>query len=75
MIKTELNQEKEVKELGFPKLMVSKDGSCIILMIRHQAGTVIVGNNIHDTGYFCSVWASGDFKDYKGTITLSNELE
>lgn len=62
----------EVKEIQFPKLMISKDGN-IVLFTELDVGTLIKGEvGMNRGGDHYDGWNFENFHDYVGTITLEN---
>lgn len=59
------------KELGFPKLMVDKDGM-VILFTDVTTGTVVVGKGSFTIGEWGDEWYITSFEDFNGTVELSN---
>ena len=62
----------EVKEKGFPKLMVSRNGVIVLfssekegVVIQKGAGTINVGSNR-------SNWAPDSFEDFNDELILKN---
>lgn len=57
----------------YPKLMVGSSGR-IVLFTSEGVGTAL--NNAgawEQAGYFSKHWTKGKFKDFEGSITLSND--
>lgn len=66
-------QAKSVVAMPFPKLMKAKSGA-IVLFRRPQCGTVIEpGSSPSNTGQYYDDWYMDDFKDFHGTLRLSNK--
>lgn len=74
----------EVKKVySFPKLMIVEDsnGGAIILMTEVGAsqgkGTVVhtFGQCRHKIGTFLCSWVMSEFRDYHGTVELSNDIQ
>jgi hypothetical protein len=67
----------EKEDLEFPKLMIEKKTSIIIIALYNKkgsiAGVVIYKNEFYQVGYTSYAWSSDNFIDFKGTITLENE--
>lgn len=58
----------------FPSLMISTDGTIILLMLDDSFGTVIYSTDKdYRVGYYDDNWDINDFKYYTGKIELSNE--
>ena len=64
-------KESEVKELGFPKLMISEK-EVIVLFERIGSGTVLMGDKDFSIGHQSSGWYMNVFKDFHGEIILKN---
>ena len=62
----------EVKEIQFPKLMISEDGN-IVLFTELYVGTLVKGEaGMNIVGDHYDGWNMVNFHDYTGTITLEN---
>lgn len=57
--------------VAYPKLMKADNGD-VVLFNRESVGTV-VKSKYYPIGFCCVLWNMGLFKDYNGTIELSNE--
>lgn len=59
---------------AFPKMMVADDGE-IVLFSDSETGTTIVegSDREYKVGYFQRNWDIGQFRDFSGYVTLSNE--
>ena len=75
-MKSELTERKVEEKVEFPKLMESRDGEIVVLFKDSTSGTIVYSNasdvSTHVLGYASLNWCEGEFKDYKGTITLQN---
>ena len=73
-IKSVVNTAGEREELPFPKLMQNRDGNEIIYAFgkRHENFLEGVALNGPDAGCYAKDWHSSAFKDFHGSITLSN---
>lgn len=58
-------------KLDFPKLMIDSGSSVIVLFHTKGRGQVLSGS--FTLGYYSKHWNIDDFKDFNGTINLSNE--
>jgi hypothetical protein len=71
-------EKNKVTEIKFPKLMICGDRKLIILAtskgMNGIEGTVVFrdATEPHPLGYYCDTWNSARFKDFLGTVTLSN---
>ena len=69
---------KEIKEclktIPFPKLMKSDNGR-IVLFSSPKVGTLVSSSHYETVGYYSNNWDEECFKDYGGTIELTNEKE
>lgn len=70
-MKSIVNQKEEVKEKGFPKLMISGCGT-VVLFTSNTYGSQ-VSNDDGFIGTYSSGWNMSAFKDFNGTVTLSND--
>ena len=63
------------KGSGYPWLAIHQDGR-IVLFSGVGIGTLVYpyefGEKTYDAGFHSSNWFMGDFKEFKGTITLEN---
>lgn len=61
-------------ELPYPKLRVVRKGcrnsGAVILFTDATTGTVVKGAGVHKIGHHSEHWASEDFEDYYGKVTL-----
>lgn len=76
MIKSVIENKEVKKELPFPKLMITKKGK-VVLFYRKDHGAIVCYKAPHDSdeeiGYISDKWIMSSFKDFHGSITLSNE--
>lgn len=77
-MKVTVNEEsKEKKEKVFPMLMISNDGSLVVLFSSKDSGIVISDTSDKDEGYAQWSFHVGfnifHFKDFNGTVTLQND--
>lgn len=70
-MKVEVNENKQVQEREFPKLMVANNGE-VVLFESYKSGTVLKGVD-WKTGHYSNNWSMNEFSDFNGSITLSNE--
>lgn len=72
-MKVEVNEKKEVHETPFPKLMITKKGT-LVLFYDKNVGTCMVSiDSNSEVGRFDTDWDMSSFKDFNGSITLSNK--
>ena len=74
-IKIEVSEDREVKELPFPKLMESKDLGLIALFSSEGFGTVVFSNGEYRgyyIGYHSGTWAMEDLQDCRKSVKLEN---
>ena len=69
-MKVEIKESNQVKERPFPKLMKGTMENELILMTKSGTGMAISGCRV---GYRSDCWHMASFKDFEGSITLSNE--
>lgn len=73
-MKSIVNQKEEVKEKGFPKLMISESSKNVVWFSKSEVGVVVYSENIvQPVGYTYCDWNMDYFKDFNGTVTLSND--
>jgi Na+-transporting NADH:ubiquinone oxidoreductase subunit NqrF len=73
-MKSTVNQKEEVKEKGFPKLMITPHTGTIVLFFETENGIVL--NRGCGNKSFCQqskIFIMSHFKDFDGTLTLSND--
>lgn len=62
----------EIKKSEYPKLMISGDD--IVLFVKLEEGTLVSSiGRPEDVGEYSESWDMVVFKDFKGTVTLSND--
>jgi len=76
-MKVEINEKGKTKAKEFPKLMIGTLGT-IVLMVSYGVGFAIDSNKKTDSkfkeiGSFHDKWQMEFFKDFEGSITLSND--
>lgn len=72
MIKVQVNEKKQVKEIEYPCLMVSSTGA-IVLFTEYKEGVLLrQGESFWKEGHFASDWIMDSFTPFEGCITLSN---
>ena len=54
----------------FPKLMCSD--KLVVMFLKKDCGIVVYPDSLWEIGYYSENWTHNVFKDYNGTITLSN---
>lgn len=61
-------------ELPFPKLMICDEKRFVVLMVENKTGVVIYAADTRSwkVGGRCSDWDMSRFKDFNGTVALSN---
>jgi len=57
--------------IPFPKLMISEDG-LIVLFTKPGLGIVLHEGGLNSFGEYDNRWGMNYFRDYDGTLTLSN---
>lgn len=70
-MKVEIKVSDQVNVKPFPKLMISKDGD-LVLFESEQKGMYLKGTN-YEKPHYCNNWHMNNFKDFEGSITLSND--
>jgi len=71
MVRCEI--EGSERYLSFPSLMIGTSG-VIVLMIKHGVGVVVCRNgSMFMTGSYSDHWVMSEFKDYTGSVTITNE--
>jgi len=69
----EIKESKEiVKKLKYPRIMEGKKG-LIVLFIEAKEGIVLTDESGYPTGNYSKSWEMDAFKDFNGTIKLSND--
>jgi len=68
---------KNIKTKPFPKLMQigtdSPNNGAVVLFKHNGIGTVVHGAGKHRLGDDSEDWYMGGFKDFDGTVELSND--
>ena len=73
-MKSQIVGVESKKVLPFPKLMKSIDTNVIVLFYKPKEGQIVNGESYgHKVGFFLNEWNMTYFKDFNGTINLSNE--
>jgi hypothetical protein len=73
-MKSQIVEVGSKKVLPFPKLMKSNATNAIVLFYRHKEGQIVNGEcHGYKIGFFMNQWNMDFFKDFNGTIKLSNE--
>lgn len=60
----------------YPKLMKSTVNGTIVLFSSYKCGTVVSddGKPYNESiGYYCDGWSMANFKDYNGSVILTND--
>ncbi len=71
-MKSVVNQPQSVKT--FPKLMVSKMSNAVVFFYDDFKGIVVSdARNEYGIGHHSTDWIMDNFKDFNGSITLSND--
>ena len=70
-MQVEVKEREESKELKFPKLMKTVDNDIVFFEIN-GSGTVIRHSD-YICGHYSSNWYMPHFKDFKGSITLTQQ--
>jgi hypothetical protein len=74
MIKSTVGERETQNEKQFPKLMIDKSDSFIVLFYDKEVGTVVsCDNGIYGIGYYSNNWSMSCFDDCNEPITLQNE--
>lgn len=71
-MKSEVKTPTRAKEKDFPKLMISKNGT-VVLFSKSCVGIAVNTTSNYDIGYLSEEWFMGNFTDFTGTVTLSND--
>lgn len=70
-MKAVVNETDKKKE--YPKLMVDGNEN-IVLFTSSDEGTLISSKGCpEDVGHYSELWVMSEFKDFNGTVTLSND--
>lgn len=69
-MKVTVENRDEVKELPFPKLMISKASDKIVYFTEKGVGVSIHNHDYPTEVEYCTYWDMQFFKDFKGKITL-----
>lgn len=72
-MKVEVKHGKAKEVKPFPKLMVNICNGVIVLFSDEKAGTVLSGTDYIKTGTIAINTSPGEYKDFEGEITLSND--
>lgn len=62
---------EKAEEFYFPKLMMNRD-TLIVLFYNSISGVVVQQNANYPIGYHSTTWDDTSFKDYLGSIALTN---
>jgi hypothetical protein len=73
-MKSKIVKVESKKVLNFPKLMILTDMSRIVLFSQEGIGLVVWDKCFKKTiGDYSNNWAMRVFRDFEGTVKLSNE--
>lgn len=78
MLKSEVKNLSEKKELPFPKLMIGIDSKTIIFAIGRAGGTIqglVLEDKFWRVGYYSEIWTTNLFTDFYGSVTLTQTPE
>ena len=73
MIISTIDNKEAKKELQFPKLMIYKSGE-IVLFLTEKSGVSIRSQSVGKPFYSTDWDISEGFTEFKGSITLRNEV-
>ena len=59
--------------IPFPKLMISELGKIVLFINLHKGMVVANGDDEDEIGLYTDRWAIDVFKDFHGSVTLSNK--
>jgi hypothetical protein len=72
-MKSIVSKQPCVKELPFPKLMISRH-DCVVLFEYYNKGVCInAGTTGNLVGVISENWAMENFKDFHGSVCLEND--
>jgi hypothetical protein len=71
-MKSTVKPNSNAKLLPYPKLMADDKG-LVVLMNKHQCGTVVAAGEYHQIDEYLKVWDMDYFHDFEGSIELQNE--
>lgn len=75
MITSKTESKKQLRT-GYPKLMMSDRGTVVLMMECGVGPVVHVGlMSTHVVGHFSDEWDMGKFRDYNGSVVLTNAVE
>jgi hypothetical protein len=73
-MKAEVEIEEVKKDKKYPYIGISDNNNQIVLFTSYQTGiTLHNGNSDNKIGDFYDCWHEDRFKEFKGSITLSND--
>jgi len=61
------------EEASYPKLVVHKSNDLIVLAMTSKHGVTLSSNAAHEIGELLEPICIANFKDYTGTVELSND--
>ena len=73
MIEVEVSEAQEPKESEYPKLMKRCDNDLVVLFTSENDGVVLISSDYYELGYSSDDWENSAFKEYTGTLLLSNK--
>jgi len=71
-MKVTVNETKAEGEIKYPCLMIS-NLKTIVFFAGECEGMVLKTTSTYKMGYLSKSWGMGDFKPFRGTITLEND--
>jgi hypothetical protein len=78
MIKVTTNEKGKEKAIGFPKLMVCRDGEVVFVIsvdgIDATGFSLFDPTGVRASGFYSNCWNVLMLSDYTGEITLKNEI-
>lgn len=72
MVKVVEKNVEQVRGIDYPKLMIGSSNA-IVLFVDDNKGTVVKSGGGFSVGRYSETWNMNAFKDYTGTLELSNE--
>jgi hypothetical protein len=73
MIKSKITGTKDDNILDYPKLMISEETDRVVLFSKDGCGVDVGGDKYQTNGMYRDSWDMGCFKDFHGTVELSND--
>jgi len=71
-MKAEIIEKECEKKIMYPCLMKTELG-LIVLFIKEEVGTVIIGDENWTSGEFNNEWIMNDFRKFEGRLILEND--